>query len=169
MARENIFDVIGDFFAKMLKGIVVFVFCKFPVKLWKIISDIEQLKNILRYLASIVRAIILCVIWVAIVFLGWWVFLREKFVAFWKMVWEAMHGLFLHTFNFIKGNAGWLWMILAISGSIYGLLYVTLKRRAERDGKEFLGVFGWLRRKKGSNKESESGRAERGLPNPPSP
>lgn len=30
---RSIFDAIGDFFAKMLKGIFVFVFCKLPLKL----------------------------------------------------------------------------------------------------------------------------------------
>ena len=44
-SHRNFFDIIGDFFAKMLKGIFVFVFCKLPVRLWKILSDIEQLKK----------------------------------------------------------------------------------------------------------------------------
>ncbi len=152
-SSENIFDVIGDFFAKMLKGIFVFVFCKLPIELWKIISNIEQLKKILKYLYSIVRAIVLCLLWIVVVFLGWWFFLREQFIRFWQKVWELTCMFFFHTLDFFKANAGWIWMIVALSGSIYGLLYVTLKRRASRQGKEFKGVFGWLKRHKKADNE----------------
>ena len=155
-SHRNFFDIIGDFFAKMLKGIFVFVFCKLPVRLWKILSDIEQLKKLFKYLYSIVRAVVLCLIWVAVVFLGWWFFLREQFVRFWQMVWEWIQMFFFHTLDFVKANAGSIWMILALCGSVYGLLYVTLKKRAKRKGKEFRGVFGWLKKRKEAKEEGDN-------------
>lgn len=115
-APRSIFDDIGDFFAKMLKGIFVFVFCKLPLKLWRIIWN----KRFFRYLCSIARVVFLALLWVAVLFLG-------------------------RLFGVIAGE---IWMILALLGSAYGLLYVTLKRRARRKGKEFRGVFGWMRRRK---------------------
>lgn len=113
---RSIFDAIGDLFAKMLKGIFVFIFCKLPLKFWRIIWN----KRFFRYLYSIARVVFLGLLWVAVLFLGF----------------------------FFGEIAGGIWMILALSGSAYGLLYVTLKRRARRKGKEFRGVFGWMRRRK---------------------
>ena len=132
----------------MLKGIFVFVFGKLPLKLWRVISNIEHLKKFFRYLYSIARAILLCVLWIVAVFLGWWIFLREQFERFWRAVWDWICMLLCHTLVFLRANAGWIWMVLALMGSAYGLLYVTLKRRAKKKGKEFSGVLGWLHRKK---------------------
>ena len=168
--HRNIFDIIGDFFAKMLKGIFVFVFCKLPVKIWQVISDIEQLKKIFKCLYSILRMVVLVLLWVAVVFLGFWIFMKEKLIEFvtslWRNVWSGICNLFLHTFEFLKDNAGWIWMILALCGSMYGLLYVTLKRRAKKKGKEFRGVFGWMRRRKKA--ENGDGNGNEAIP-PPMP
>ena len=158
VSQKNIFDAIGDFFAKMLKGIFIFVFCKIPVNLWNLLSDIEQLKKLLKYLYSIIRAIVLCAIWIVVVFIGWWFFLREQFIKFWLQVWDLVLQFYFHTLVFLKENAGWIWMILALCGSIYGLLYVTLKRRSKRLGKDFHGVFGWLKKSKNSdNTQADKG------------
>lgn len=71
---------------------------------------------------SIARVFFLALLWVAVVFPG--------FILRVNTGWE------------------WIWTILALLGSAYGLLYVTLKRRARRKGKEFRGFFGWMRRRK---------------------
>lgn len=130
--KRNFFDKIGDFFAKMLKGIFIFVFCKLPVRIWKIITNIEQLKKLLKWLYSFLRAVVLCVLWICVVFLGWWYFLNEQFIRFWCGVWEWTCHAFTNLQLFLKVNAGWIWMILALCGSCYGLLYVSLKRRKKR-------------------------------------
>lgn len=50
--------------------------------------------------------------------------------------------------NFVVDNAGPIWFIIAICGSIYGLLYRQLKKNAAKKGVPFRGVFAFLRRKK---------------------
>ena len=130
--HRNIFDIIGDFFAQMLKGIFIFIFCKVPIKIWEIISNVEQLKKLIKLLYSFFRALILCLIWIGIVFLGWWYFLNEQFIKFWCGVWKRLCLAFTNLQLFLKANAGWMWMILALCGSFYGLMYLTLKRRKKR-------------------------------------
>lgn len=131
--KRNVFDVIGDFFAKMLKGIFLFIFCKIPIKIWRIVSNTEQLKRLLKVSYSILRACFLCAIWISLVFLGWWFFLREQFIKFWlrcwQVVWDGIYLFCQNTLLFMKNNAGWIWMILTLCGSAYGLMYVTLKRK----------------------------------------
>ena len=146
--QRNIFDHIGDWFKKMLIGIFIFVFQKLPVRLWKIISDFERLKKYFKYLYSIIRAVVLGLLVFIIICLGWIVFWYEKFIAFWQYCWEKIMDFFSYVLMLIRLNAGWIWMVLTICGCIYGLLYVTLKRRAQRQGKAFNGLFGWLRKNK---------------------
>ncbi len=143
-------DRIGDFFAKMVKGIFIFAFWRLPYKLWQILTDIEQLKKLLKWLKSIIRMVFWVVSWIVLIFLGWWIFLKETFIRFWIAVQDLFLQFWYHTLIFLKANAGWIWMIIALMGSAYGLLYVTLKRRAKKKGKEFSGVFGWLHKKNGN-------------------
>ena len=131
-SQRNVFDQIGDFFLKMIKGIFAFVFCKIPKKIWEIIRDLERLKRILRYLYSIMRALVLCLVWISLVFFGWWFFLRDQFIAFWKNVWGLFCYIFGSFLEFLWDQSAWIWMILALCGSVYGLAYVTLKKRAKK-------------------------------------
>ena len=161
--QKNIFDRLGDLCKRMVIGIFIFIFQKLPLKIWKIISNIERLKKIFRYIHSIMRAIM----WAAILFillcLGWIVFWYQKFMIFWKSVWNwicefcrnVLWVYFRDFLTFLRFNAGWIWMTLAICGCIYGLLYVTLKRRAKRQGKVFNGLWGWLRRRKKTGEDSQ--------------
>jgi hypothetical protein len=153
--QRSLIDRIGDVFAKMVKGIFIFAFWKLPSKLWDLITDLEKLKKVLKWLKSIFRTIFYILLWIVIVFLGWWLFLKEKFIRFLLSVRDLLQRCFFHTLEFLKANAGWIWMIIALMGSAYGLAYVTLKHHAKKKGKEFRGVFGWLRRKKKDTSTNE--------------
>ena len=134
--KRNVFDVIGDFFAKMLKGIFLFIFCKIPIKIWRIVSNTEQLKRLLKVSYSILRACFLCAIWISLVFLGWWFFLREQFIKFWlrcwQVVWDGIYLFCQNTLLFMKNNAGRTWKILTLSGYVNGLKHMILKRKKKQ-------------------------------------
>ena len=57
------------------------------------------------------------------------------------MVTCFLHGIVKVLWDFLVANAGVIWTVIALLGSIYGILYVTLKKRAKKRGVEFRGVF----------------------------
>jgi hypothetical protein len=130
--QRNFFDRVGDFFERMIIGIFVFIFVKIPHKILKAIFNLERLKKLLRYLYSIMRAVVLCAIWISLVLLGWFLFLKEQFFKFWSRVWDLLGNGLIKLVEFIDGYMAWIWMILALCGSVYGLTYIVLKRRRRR-------------------------------------
>ncbi|MBP1588896.1 MAG: hypothetical protein ILO10_01725 [Kiritimatiellae bacterium] len=130
--HKNLFDIIGDFFYRMVKGIFIFAFWKLPKLIWKIVFNIEFIKRCLKYAKSIVRAIFWGVLWVAIVFAAWMAFGWQKFVDFWTAVGNWLWHVLLHIGVFFANNFGVIWMVVALMGSVYGLIFVTLRRRKKR-------------------------------------
>lgn len=129
---RNIFDRIGDFFFRMVKGVFIFAILKLPHLIWRCITCVEYLKFILKYTKSILWAVFWFTVWVAIVFAAWMAFGWEAFVRFWTAVGDLLLDLLMAIWNVIYGNFGVIWMVIALIGSVYGLIFVTLKKRRSR-------------------------------------
>lgn len=145
---RNIFDRIGDFFFRMVKGVFIFAILKLPRIIWRFVTCVEHLKFLLRYAKSIIRAVFWFVAWVTIVFAAWMAFGWEAFVRFWSAVGELMVNIMISLWNMLYENFGIIWMVIALIGSVYGLIFVTLKRRRSRrnaDKESSKGVDAGLR------------------------
>ena len=129
---RNIFDRIGDFFFRMVKGVFIFAILKLPRLIWRCVTCVEYLKFLLKYTKSILWAVFWFTTWVAIVFAAWMAFGWEAFVGFWTAVGDLLLDLFIAIWNVIYGNFGVIWMVIALIGSVYGLIFVTLKKRRSR-------------------------------------
>ena len=152
--RRNFFDVIADFFKTMTIGVIKFAFVKLPKAIWDFIVGTDW-RKVLKRIYSMWRAIMWCSIWLFVIFAGWIAFALEKFLSFWRWVGNWILDVLLAFWTLIMDNAGPIWFVIAIIGSVYGLLYVTLKRRARRKNIPFHGVFGFLRRKKAQKSAPE--------------
>ncbi len=125
--RRNLFDVIADFFKAMTLGIFKFAIIKLPVSIWKFVMGTDW-RKVLKCIYSMWRVIAWSSIWLILIFAGWIAFALEKFLNFWRIVgnWIIDH---LRVFwMLISDNAAPIWFVIAIIGSVYGLLYVTWKR-----------------------------------------
>jgi len=129
---RNIFDRIGDFFYRMVKGILIFAIFKLPKIIWRFVTSIERLKFLLKYTRSVVRAIFWMVAWITIVFAAWMAFGWQAFVRFWTGVAEVLLDCLLAAWTIFMDHFGTIWMIIALIGSAYGLIHVSIKRRRER-------------------------------------
>ena len=129
---RNIFDRIGDFFFRMVKGIFIFAILKLPRLIWRCVTCVEYLKFVLKYTKSILWAVFWFTVWVAIVFAAWMAFGWEAFVRFWTAVGDLLLDLLMAIWDVIYGNFGVIWMVIALIGSVYGLIFVTLKKRRSR-------------------------------------
>ena len=143
--KRNFFDKVADFFEKMFFGIIEFT-GKSIVKLFKWIFS--NWRAILRIIYSLGRAILWGMVWLLAIFAGWIAFALEKFLKFWRWVGDHLLDLLREFWAMISAHAGEIWFVIAIIGSVYGLLYVTLKRRAKRKNLPFNGVFSFLHRRK---------------------
>lgn len=146
-AKRGFFDVIADFFKLMVKGILKFTFIRIPKFIFKLF-DIDNLKAAIKFLYRMWRAVFWCTLWLAIVFAAWIAFGLKQFIGFWSRIGDHIWNILCIFGNIIVANAGPIWFVIAIIGSIYGLAYRTLKKRAKKKGVPFRGVFGFLRRKK---------------------
>lgn len=138
--RRNIFDAIGDFFLKMVKGVFIFAFWKLPRLLWRLIVNIR----VWRYIKSISRAIFWAAVWFVVVF-GAWItfdFERVKRVFLWlrDVFIDRLVHVVIHFFQYVHSYANEIWIIIALFGSAYGLAYVSVKSvkriRAKRKAKQ---------------------------------
>ena len=153
--HESSFDIIADFFKRMTIGILRFVFLKIPDFIWKGIRYLfREFPTVLAFLKKIWRMVFWFTAWVMIVFAAWLAFGFKQFVRFWAWVGSGILSILTACGNFVVDNAGPIWFIIAICGSIYGLLYVSLKKRAKKKGVPFRGVFAFLRRKKANTENS---------------
>lgn len=140
------FDRIGDFFQKMTLGIVRFAFVELPVRLFRMLFNWKRWLDILRFLKRFGRAVFWVVTWLFLIQAYFIIRDVAKFLNFWRDVWNYVVTCFLHgivkvLWDFLVANAGVIWTVIALLGSIYGILYVTLKKRAKKRGVEFRGVF----------------------------
>ncbi len=145
--KRGFFDVIADFFKLMVFGIFKFTFIKIPKYIYKLLSW-ENIKAVIKFFYSIWRALFWCTVWLGIVFAAWIAFGLKQFLNFWQGIGRGILHMLTAFVNIIIANAGPIWFVIAIIGSIYGLAYMTLKKRAKKKGVPFRGVFGFLRRKK---------------------
>ena len=145
--KRSFFDIIADFFKLMVLGILKFTFIKIPKFICKLLSW-ENIKAVIKFFYSIWRALFWCTVWLGIVFAAWIAFGLKQFLNFWQGIGRYILQLLAAFANIIVANAGPIWFVIAIIGSIYGLVYMTLKKRATRKGVKFKGVFGFLHRKK---------------------
>ena len=136
--KRYFFDVIGDFFERMTIGIFKFAFYKFPVFIYRLIS---------RRILGFIRAVFWCTVWLFVICAAWLLTAFEAFLEFWRGIWHIIRDLLIA----MKDYAGPIWFCIAIAGSVYGLLYVTLKWRAKKKNVPFNGVFSFLRRRKKQN------------------
>lgn len=157
--NKDFLDCVSDFFEKMVRGILIFAFYKFPKYIIKAIWNINYLKNFLIYTWKVLRITFWVTSWLLLILAGWIAFhfqdflkfMRDTVFKFLSHIW-AQFGYLIHdTYNYIVAHSGPIWLIIALVGSMYGLAYVTLKRIAKKRNKEFRGVFGFLKRKKKVN------------------
>ena len=125
-------DCIGNFFKKMTIGI--FKFLK-ALGIW--LFDWKRLKDVFRFLMRLSRAIFWIAAWLFLVQAYFIIRDVKSFLAFWQNVWHLfLHNVAMVVINFIVTNAGVIWTAIALLGSVYGILHVTLKRRASKKRKE---------------------------------
>ena len=153
--RRDFFERIGDFFQKMTVGIFKFAFYKLPVFIVKFILGMN-FRAILKRLYNIGRIIFWFTVWVLVIFVGWIAFALQQFLNFWRWVWTKIVDLAQIIWLFVSDNIGPIWFVIAIIGSIYGLLYVTLRHRAKRKNRPFNGVFPFLHRKRNKDSAGEN-------------
>ena len=108
------------------------------------------------------RLIFWLTIWIFTMLLGFIAFAWQKFVNFWIWIWDKLVyfvenfiPVFLkHVWPFFKEHGGEIWLVIAAIGSLYGILYVTLKKRAQKRNQPFNGLFKWLKKNK-TNRDLE--------------
>ena len=165
VVNKNIFDRLADFFEKMTIGAL-----KFPWEMlkWLYLNIRKILAIILKYLGAMGRLIFWITIWIFTMLLGFIAFAWQKFVNFWSWVWDKLVyfvenfiPVFLkHVWPFLKEHGGEIWLVIAAIGSLYGILYVTLKKRAQKRNQPFKGIFGWLKKNKTDGDLADTPRKE---------
>lgn len=153
VVNKNIFDRLADFFEKMTIGVFKFAW---KMLKWLYLNFGKIFAKILHYLRAMGRLIFWITIWIFTMLLGFIAFAWQKFVNFWIWVWDKLVyfvenfiPVFLkHVWPFLKEHGGEIWLVIAAIGSLYGILYVTLKKRAQKRNQPFKGIFGWLKKNK---------------------
>lgn len=133
------FNWVGDLFSKMVRGIFVFAFKTLPLALWRLIFN----QRLFRLVKSAARMIFWIVTWIVVVFASWLVVDIEKFKWFWRTVWNFCWVYISQLVELAKVYANEIWIVIALLGSVYGLLYIPAKfvwrfwkrRRAEKRAK----------------------------------
>ena len=136
--KRYLFDLIGDFFEKMTIGILKFAFVKLPVFVWRLIR--ERLRGLFR-------AVFWSTLWLFIICAAWVMAAWQTFVDFWREAWVALQNLLLC----VRDNIGMIWFLIAMIGSVYGLLYVTRKWREQM--KQRISSFLRRRKEKGGERQ----------------
>ena len=147
--NKNIFDQLADFFEKMTIGVFKFAW---KMLKWLYLNFRKIFATILHYLRAMGRLIFWLTLWIFTMLLGFIAFAWQKFVNFWIWVWDKLVcfvenfiPFFLkHVWPFLKEHGGEIWLIIAAIGSLWGIMYVTLKK----NNNPFKTFFGWLKRNK---------------------
>ena len=119
----RILNKIGDFFSKMIRGIIVFAFVKLPIWMFRSLFTMKWL----RLFISAWRALMLMMIWIAIVFAAWLVWDMEKFIRFWRTTWMLCQKLLHLAWAVIRLHGDQIWFCIALIGSVYGLVFLPAK------------------------------------------
>lgn len=119
----RILNKIGDFFSKMIRGIIVFAFVKLPIWMFRSLFTMKWL----RLFISAWRALMLMMIWIAIVFAAWLAWDMEKFIRFWRTTWMHCQELLLSALEVIRSHGEQIWFCIALIGSVYGLVFLPAK------------------------------------------
>ena len=131
----RIFNWIGDQFAKMVGGIVHFIPRFFRAIFTWLIS--AKLRNLIK---AVLRTIMWMCIWIVVVFGLYFVFDMDRVLMLLTTVATYLQRNFAWLIKIVKMNAKEIWMTLALIGSLYGLVYGTVK---------------WWRRKKAAKKAAQ--------------
>ncbi len=119
----RILNKIGDFFSKMIRGIIVFAFVKLPIWMFRSLFTMKWL----RLFISAWRALMLMMIWIATVFAAWLAWDMEKFIRFWRTTWMRCQELLLSALEVIRSHGEQIWFCIALIGSVYGLVFLPSK------------------------------------------
>lgn len=119
----RILNKIGDFFSKMIRGIIVFAFVKLPIWMFRSLFTMKWL----RLFISAWRALMLMMIWIATVFAAWLAWDMEKFIRFWRTTWMRCQELLLSALEVIRSHGEQIWFCIALIGSVYGLVFLPAK------------------------------------------
>lgn len=119
----RILNKIGDFFSKMIRGIIVFAFVKLPIWMFRSLFTMKWL----RLFISAWRALMLMMIWIATVFAAWLAWDMEKFIRFWRTTWMRCQELLLSALEVICSHGEQIWFGIALIGSVYGLVFLPAK------------------------------------------
>lgn len=134
----NVFDKIGDIFWIMTKGILVFAFCKLPVFIWRNVFNMK----LFHFVKSFSRMILMIGFWLAIVFGIWMLVDFGNFITVLGVVLGTISAPFIWSWHYIKEHAIGIWIAIALLGSAYGLVYISIKRRKNGLGEKKMGSQG---------------------------
>ena len=137
---------VADFFERMSCGIIVFLFKTIPVKIC------NWIRRLFELLFNSMRLIFWFLIWVLLVSAGFMIFQWNEFVRFCISVWhwivyftKSIGPFFVRcVYPFLQEYGGWLWMVVAVVGSVYGLL--VLKKRNGGHVSFFKRIIGMLKK-----------------------
>lgn len=135
---------LADFFERMSCGIIVFLLKTIPVKIY------DGIKYLFEYLCNSIRLIFWFFLWAVLVSAGFMIFQWNEFTIFCISAWQWMVNFVRNigpffvecVYPFLQEYGGWLWMVIAVTGSIYGLI-VLKKRKCGRGSfiKHIIGMF----------------------------
>lgn len=128
----RVFDRIGDLFSKMVRGVFAFAFKTLPVTLWHLLFN----QRLFRLVKSAARMIFWIAIWIVVIFASWLLIDIEKFKDFWKTVLDICLECIQELAGLVGVYANEVWIVIALIGSVYGLLYLPTRRFYRRRREE---------------------------------
>ena len=142
---HSLLELIEDALIRMIKGIIRFIFVRVPVKIY------ELLNRIFPTLVKLIKVLFLLLVWGGIAFVPivavlywydstgigqlWAAFVDAPWFEKFSRLFDVATGLERElAANRLPGIIAWIWIVLFIAGSIWGLLFAVRRRRGERRG-----------------------------------
>jgi hypothetical protein len=120
---ENFFSILESILKKMIVGIPKFIFCEAPRKILLV------LERLFPWLIKFIRVFILFTLWIFL--LAWPIFFAKQCRIYICDQLSIIDPLTLDiSYPWIL--LCWLWVGLAVLGSLWGLLYVTIRKRRQK-------------------------------------
>lgn len=134
-------DKVADFFKKMTIGVFKFAFWELPRFIGRWLFNWKRWKDIFLFLKRAARAIFWMTLWFVLAFAAWIAFDLSTFIWVWTSIGSFLWNVVVGVWHFTVEWFNVIWTIIALLGSMYGIAYVTLKKRAIKQDREFRGVF----------------------------
>ncbi|MGN0852142.1 MAG: hypothetical protein ACI4Q3_02060 [Kiritimatiellia bacterium] len=127
---RNMFDRIGDFFLRMIKGVLIFAFLKVPCFIWRNIIN----RKVWQLIKSFSRMCFYGALWLLLVFGMWMTFDLQTFISFWSFVGLGTVNALAWIWAIICTYANGAWVTVALLGSVYGIVAVRQRKSKPADG-----------------------------------